>query len=91
MNSYREIAENRKTKQLRLADAALQRYGLDVAGACITLISDADCLVFKVRVPVSITPVLHPYLGRVEGKQFLLRLEDTAERRIATTYSELVL
>ena len=91
MNSYREIAENKRTYQLRLAEAALHRYGLDCAGAYVTLISDADCVVFKVQVPVSATPILHPYLGRVEGKQFLLRLEDTAERRIATTYSELVL
>ena len=91
MNSYREIAENKRIYQLRLAEAALCRYGLDTAGAYPTLISDADCAVFRVRVPASATPVLHPYLGRIDSREFLLRLEDTAERRIATTYSELVL
>jgi hypothetical protein len=91
MNSYREIAENKRTYQLRLAHAALHRYGLDCMGAFLTLISDADCVVFKVQMPISAAPILHPYLGKVEGKQFLLRLEDTAERRIATTYSELAL
>jgi hypothetical protein len=91
MNSYREIAENKRIYQLRLAEAALGRYGLDVAGGYATLISDADCAVFRVRVPMSLTPIVHPYLGRIEGRQFLLRLEDTAERRIAKTYSELVL
>ena len=91
MNSYREIAENKRIYQLRLAEAALGRYGLDVAGGYATLISDAGCAVFRVRVPMNLTPIVHPYLGRIEGKQFLLRLEDTAERRVATTYSELVL
>jgi hypothetical protein len=91
MNSYREIAENKRIYRLRLAEAALCRYGLDTGGGYATLISDADCAVFRVRIPASAIPVIHPYLGRIDSKQFLLRLEDTAERRVATTYSELVL
>ncbi|MGA7730584.1 MAG: hypothetical protein WCD37_04860 [Chloroflexia bacterium] len=91
MNSYREIAKNRRLDHLRLAQVALQRYGLLEAGASASLISDAEHAVFKVSVPAEMGAVFHPYLGRIEGKQFLLRIEDTADRRLATTYSELAL
>ena len=91
MNSYREIAENRRLDHLKLARVALERYGLLEAGASASLISDADHAVFKVSVPADMGAVFHPYLGRIEGKQFLLRIEETAERRVSTTYSELAL
>jgi hypothetical protein len=91
MNSYREIAENRRLGHLRLAQVALERYGLLEAGASASLISDVDHAIFKVCVPGEMGAVFHPYLGRIEGKQFLLRIEETAERRVATTYSELAL
>ena len=91
MNSYREIADNRRMDHLKLAQVALQRYGLLEVGASASLISDADHAVFKVCVPAAMGAVFHPYLGRIEGQQFLLRIEDTAESRIASTYSELAL
>lgn len=91
MNSYSEIVENRRLDHLRLAEVALERYGLLEVGAIATLISDAEYAVFRVNVPRMPEGALHPYLGRVEGQQFLLRIEGTAETRMATTYSELAL
>jgi hypothetical protein len=91
MNSYREIADNRRMDHLKLAQVALQRYGLLESGASASIISDLAQVVFKVSVPAAEGAIYHPYLGRIEGQQFLLRIEDTAESQVATTYSELVL
>jgi Ser/Thr protein kinase RdoA (MazF antagonist) len=89
MNSYEQIAENRRVNHLRLAQVALQQYFLE--GARLTLISDAENIIFKVSVPSEGKAICHPYLGRINGDQFLLRIEDVAESRMATTYSELAL
>lgn len=91
MNSYRELAENRRLDHLRLAQVALKLYGLLEAGASAHLISDAEHAIFKVSVPSGMGVIAHPYLGRIEGQQFLLRIEETVEARMATTYSELAL
>ena len=91
MNTYSELVENRRLDHLRLAQVALELYGLLEMGASAQLISDAEHAIFKVSVPSGMGVVAHPYLGRIDGKQFLLRIEDTIETRIATTYSELAL
>jgi hypothetical protein len=91
MNTYSELVENRRLDHLRLAQVALELYGLLEMGASAQLISDAEHAIFKVSVPSGMGVVAHPYLGRIDGKQFLLRIEDTVETRIATTYSELAL
>ncbi len=91
MNSYREIAENKRLDHLKLAQVALQRYGLLEVGASISLIGDVDHAIFKVSVPAEMGAIFHPYLGRIEGQQFLLRIEDIADTRMATTYSQLAL
>ncbi len=68
---------------------ALQRYALE--GATLTLISDIDSALYKVTMPCGCAATDHPYLGRINGQQLVLRIEDSDDKRIASTYSELVL
>ena len=89
MNSNRQIADNSNVSHLRLAEAALDRYGL--AGASLTLVSEIEAALYKVGLPSGDAAIFHPYLGRTRGQQLLLRIEDSAEHRIASTYSEVVL
>lgn len=89
MKSHNEVAENEKVLHRQLAEEALRRYGLQ--GASLTLISDVDSVLYKVSLPQEPGLMFHPYLGRVEGQRFLLRIEEAVDRRVARTYSELVL
>jgi len=74
---------------LQLAEVALKRYALE--GATLTLISEVDTTLYQVTLPAAGPTIHHPYLGYMNGQQLLLRIEDSAEHRVAATYSELVL
>jgi len=89
VNSNRELAENGKISHRMLAEVALERYALE--GATLTLISDVESALYKVTMPRGCATAYHPYLGRINGQQLVLRIEDSADTTIASTYSELVL
>jgi hypothetical protein len=89
VNSNRELAENGKISHRRLAELALERYALE--GATLDLISDVESALYKVTMPRGCEANYHPYLGRINGQQLVLRIEDSADKLIASTYSELVL
>ena len=89
MNSYRQLADNSNVSHLQLAEAALKRYALE--GATLTLVSADESALYQVTLPASGPAIYHPYLGRVNGMQLLLRIEDSAEQRVAATYSELAM
>ncbi|HEX8221103.1 MAG TPA: phosphotransferase [Chloroflexia bacterium] len=78
---------NRKLEQHReLATAALEQYCL--AGAELTLLSDADNTVFRVDVPGAESFNRHPYLGKVGGRRFVLRVSNG--QHAEATRSELI-
>ncbi|MEO8285630.1 MAG: hypothetical protein ABI670_04285 [Chloroflexota bacterium] len=89
MNSNHQIAQNDNISHRQLAEAALGRYMLE--GAILTLISDVETALYKVTMPCAAVVTYHPYLGRLNGQQLLLRIEDCKEQRVVSTYSELVL
>jgi hypothetical protein len=90
VNSNQELAENGQLSHRRLAEIALARYALP--GAELALINDTDeTILYKVSFPRCAGAIDHPYLGRVDGQQLVLRIEDAADRRVASTYSELAL
>jgi Ser/Thr protein kinase RdoA (MazF antagonist) len=89
VNYHEQLIEDRSLANRRLAEAALSQYAL--AGATLSLLSDAGNLLYKVTVPSDGCTVYHPYLGRVNGHKLLLRIEMAVEHRIATTYAELAL
>jgi Ser/Thr protein kinase RdoA (MazF antagonist) len=79
-NRNRKLAQHRE-----LATAALEQYCL--AGAELTLLSDADNTVFRVDVPGAESFNRHPYLGKVCGRRFVLRV---STGHAAATKSELI-
>ena len=89
VNYHEQISERRTIANRRLAEAALRQYSL--SGADLILLSDAGNLLYKVTVPHDGMVMYHPYLGRMNGQQMLLRIESTVEARVATTYAELAL
>jgi Ser/Thr protein kinase RdoA (MazF antagonist) len=89
VNSNRQLADNSNVSHLQLAEVALQRYALE--GATLTLISEVDNALYQVSLPAAGPKIHHPYLGCVNGLRLLLRIEESAEHRVAATYSELVL
>ena len=89
MNGKRSTTDNSNVSHFQLAEDALKRYGLE--GARLTLISEVETALYKVSLPSGGRAILHPYLGRINGQQLLLRIEEAAEERVASTYSELVL
>lgn len=79
-NRNRKLAQHKE-----MANAALEQYCL--AGAELTLLSDADNIVFRVDVPGAETFDRHPYLGKVGGRRFVLRV---STGHAEATRSELV-
>jgi hypothetical protein len=59
---------------LRAAAGVLHRYGLQ--DAQVKLVSASDATLFRVDVPGDNTH-FHPYLGRVAGQRFMLRMRST--------------
>jgi hypothetical protein len=89
VNYHEQVTQHRMISNRRLAEAALRQYNL--SGAGLVLLSDAGNLLYKVTVPEDGGSVYHPYLGRINGQQLLLRIESAVEQRMATTYAELAL
>jgi len=89
VNGNREIAENGSLSYPDLAELALERYGM--TGATLRLISEVDCALYEVSTPADACISYHPYLGRMSGQRLVLRIEDAADARLASTYSELTL
>ncbi len=91
MNSvveYGMTSRDRRVAQHRqIADRALGQYCL--SGATLTLLSDAENTIFRLDVPVQSDFDRHPYMGRIAGRKFVLRVANT-EEQAATTRSELV-
>lgn len=80
----RSSTENRHAE---VAARALDQYCL--GGASLTLLSDARNTVFRVDVPRQASFDRHPYLGRIVGRRFVLRVSN-GEEHAAITRSELV-
>ncbi len=83
--SYRQTEE-----YLKPAAALLDQYGL--GGARLTALNDADGLLFRVSVPDSPEQpglLYHPYLGRIAGRRFALRVQNE-EANGAAIHSEMV-
>lgn len=89
MNHHEQIIEKRSLANRRLAEDALSQYSL--SGATLSLVSDSGYLLYKVTVPAGGRAFYHPYLGRMNGQQLLLRIEEAADHRIAGTYAELAI
>lgn len=81
-------SRNRRIAQHRQAAVrALDQYCLE--GANLTLLSAAESTVFRVDVPQQTSFDRHPYMGRIAGRKFVLRVANL-EAQAATTRSELV-
>lgn len=78
--------EERMNRLHKMAEAALELYGL--AGAQATILGEPSGVVFRVEVPAGGELAYHPYLGRVAGKRFLLRVQSASSA--ASMYTELV-
>jgi Ser/Thr protein kinase RdoA (MazF antagonist) len=89
MIAYECLTEEEQSHRLRrLAEQALERYGLGAAH--LTLFSLSEDTTFFVEVPFGDGSVVHPYLGRIEGKQFALRVLDAGEENAAAALADIV-
>lgn len=77
----------RVTQRSRIAARALDQYCL--AGATLTLLDVAENTTFRVDIPVQPHLDRHPYLGRIAGRRFVLRVLSVGEQAAAAR-SELV-
>ena len=87
MNSYKDLARNEIEELMPLAEAALARYGLD--GALIQPDDQDGRVIFHLVMPADACAV-HPYLGRLAGKRFLLQVYDSGEHSVAVIQQDLV-
>lgn len=93
MKSYEEIAQLGTGKiEWRLAEEALDKYGLGEAE--LDLLSDTEHwtfepTIFRVTVPAESACAVHPYLGRIAGAQFVLKIYRQSQS-LAELYSEVV-
>ena len=69
-----------------LIEAALELYGL--TGAQAELVNSGRDALFQVAVPIESGTTYHPYLGRVDGKRFMLQVRDRGLEGEVTFYSE---
>lgn len=91
MNRVVENVTTNQTRRIdqhsRIAARALDQYCL--AGATLTLLNDAENTTFRIDVPMQPHLDRHPYLGRIAGRRFVLRVSSVREQAAATR-SELV-
>jgi|GEM_PF-3268567 len=80
--------EERMHRLDEMAEAALELYGL--GGAQIVMLGEPGGVVFRVEVPADGPVAYHPYLGKVAGKRFLLRVQSASTSSAASMYTELV-
>ena len=89
MNVYENQGHEGSMHRLNeMAGAALELYGL--SGAQVTVLGEPAGVVFRVEMPASGGVAFHPYLGKVAGKRFLLRVQSASTSSAASMYTELV-
>lgn len=87
MKAYDNLVEAEPSRHLSsLAEAALQLYGL--SGADVNLVGSGNDVLFHINVPANSGKSYHPYLGRIDGKRFLLRVRSSDIEGEVSTYSE---
>ena len=87
MRVYENLVEAELSRNIdSLAEAALEMYGL--AGAQLEMVSTGDDTLFQVSIPSGTGSVFHPYLGRIEGKRFLLQMREAGTQGEVSMYSE---
>src|SRR5688500_7539468 len=87
MRAYENLGEAELSRNIdSLAEAALGMYGL--AGAQLEILSIGDDMLFQVSVPSGVDSAFHPYLGRIEGKRFLLQMREAGPVGELSMYSE---
>jgi len=87
MRAYENLVRATEPQQIdSFAEAALELYGL--AGAQLEMVGDGDDTLFQVEVPSGVGKAFHPYLGRIDGKRFLLQMRESGEDGELSMYSE---
>lgn len=87
MRAYENLMEAKSSRHVySLAQAALNLYGL--SGAELETVGNGDDTLFQVAVPASMGGAYHPYLGRIDGKSFLLQMRDAGPEGEVSMYSE---
>lgn len=87
MRAYENLVEAESSRHSdSLAEAALELYGL--SGAELEMVGNGDDTLFQVAVPASLGKAYHPYLGRIDGKSFLLQMRDAGPEGEVSMYSE---
>lgn len=88
MITYERMADNGKLGALwDVAERALRRYGLQ--GASLTLVGGDERTVFQARFPDGEGAPIHPYLGRLAGKGFILRVQPCTGESAHSIHAEL--
>ncbi len=87
MRAYENLVKPKEPQQIdNIAEAALELYGL--AGAQLEMVGSGDNLLFQVDIPSGISKAPHPYLGRIDGKRFLLQVREAGTEGELSMYSE---
>lgn len=87
MRAYENLMEVKSPRHIdSLAKAALELYGL--CGAELAIVGNREETIFHVAVPASMGRAYHPYLGRIDGKCFLLQMRDAGPEGEVSMYSE---
>lgn len=87
MRAYENLMEAESSRHIdSLAEAALELYGL--SGAELEMVGNMDGTLFQVVVSASMGRAFHPYLGRIDGKSFLLQMRDAGPEGEVSMYSE---
>lgn len=87
MRAYENLVEAESSRHIdSLAVAALELYGL--SGAELEMVGKGEETLFQVAVPTNLGRAYHPYLGRIDGKSFLLQMRDAGPEGEVSMYSE---
>ena len=87
MRAYENLVEAESSRHINsLVKAALELYGL--SGAELEMVGTSDYALFQVAVPTNMGSAYHPYLGRVDGKSFLLQMREAGPEGEVSMYSE---
>ena len=87
MRAYENLVKAKASQPIdNIAEAALELYGL--AGAQLEMVGHGDTALFQVDVPSGIDTECHPYLGRIDGKRFLLQMREADAEGELSMYSE---
>ena len=87
MRAYENLVKAIEPQHIdRIAGAALELYGL--TGADVESVGSGTNMLFQVNVPSASGKAFHPYLGRIDGKRFLLQVRDAGPEGELSMYSE---